>query len=107
VGGATVEVSYYFLTGVSIGTAKAMAHVQNSDIHASNGMIHVIDTVIMPESLAVATSDGTRENTCPVRREPVAQGMCERRKNAFDLLVSNGKHSVALGDGLRTLPLFL
>jgi uncharacterized surface protein with fasciclin (FAS1) repeats len=47
-GGATVEVSYHFLTGVDIGTAKEMAHVQNSDIHASNGVIHVIDTVIMP-----------------------------------------------------------
>jgi uncharacterized surface protein with fasciclin (FAS1) repeats len=48
VGGATVEVSYHFLTGVDIGTAKEMAHVQNSDIHASNGVIHVIDKVIMP-----------------------------------------------------------
>jgi uncharacterized surface protein with fasciclin (FAS1) repeats len=47
-GGATAEVSYHFLTGVDIGTAKEMAHVQNSDIHASNGVIHVIDTVIMP-----------------------------------------------------------
>jgi uncharacterized surface protein with fasciclin (FAS1) repeats len=33
---------------VDIGTAKEMAHVQNSDVHASNGVIHVIDTVIMP-----------------------------------------------------------
>jgi uncharacterized surface protein with fasciclin (FAS1) repeats len=43
-----VEVTYHFLTGVDIGTAKEKAHVQNSDIHASNGVIHVIDTVIMP-----------------------------------------------------------
>jgi len=48
VGGATAEVSYHFLTGVDIFTAKEMAHVQNSDIHASNGVIHVIDTVLMP-----------------------------------------------------------
>jgi uncharacterized surface protein with fasciclin (FAS1) repeats len=34
--------------GVHIGTAKDMAHVQNSDIHASNGVIHVIDKVILP-----------------------------------------------------------
>jgi uncharacterized surface protein with fasciclin (FAS1) repeats len=33
---------------VHIGTAKEMAHVQNSDIHASNGVIHVIDKVILP-----------------------------------------------------------
>jgi uncharacterized surface protein with fasciclin (FAS1) repeats len=25
-----------------------MAHVQNSDIHATNGVIHVIDKVILP-----------------------------------------------------------
>jgi len=25
-----------------------MAHVENSDIHASNGVIHVIDKVILP-----------------------------------------------------------
>jgi uncharacterized surface protein with fasciclin (FAS1) repeats len=48
VGGATVDVTYHFLTGVNVGTAKEMAHVQNSDIHASNGVIHVIDKVIMP-----------------------------------------------------------
>ena len=36
------------LTGVHIGTAKEMVHVQNSDIHASNGVIHVIDKVILP-----------------------------------------------------------
>jgi uncharacterized surface protein with fasciclin (FAS1) repeats len=27
---------------------KEMAHVQNSDIHATNGVIHVIDKVILP-----------------------------------------------------------
>ena len=47
-GGVTVDVTYNFLTGVHIGTAKEMSHVQNSDIHASNGVIHVIDTVILP-----------------------------------------------------------
>ena len=47
-GGANLEVTHHFLTGVHIGTAKEMAHVQNSDIHASNGVIHVIDKVILP-----------------------------------------------------------
>jgi uncharacterized surface protein with fasciclin (FAS1) repeats len=48
VGGAKVDVTYHLLTGVHIGTAKEMAHVQNSDIHATNGVIHVIDKVILP-----------------------------------------------------------
>jgi uncharacterized surface protein with fasciclin (FAS1) repeats len=48
VGGAKVEVTHNMLTGVHIGTAKEMAHVQNSDIHATNGVIHVIDKVILP-----------------------------------------------------------
>jgi uncharacterized surface protein with fasciclin (FAS1) repeats len=30
------------------GATKEMAHVQNSDIHAINGVIHVIDKVILP-----------------------------------------------------------
>jgi len=46
--GAKLNVTYHLLTGVHIGTAKEMAHVQNSDIHASNGVIHVIDKVILP-----------------------------------------------------------
>ena len=46
--GTKVEVTHHLLTGVHIGTAKEMAHVQNSDIHASNGVIHVIDKVILP-----------------------------------------------------------
>jgi uncharacterized surface protein with fasciclin (FAS1) repeats len=48
VGGAKVDVTYNLLTGVHIGTAKAMARVQNSDIHATNGVVHVIDKVLMP-----------------------------------------------------------
>ena len=48
VGGAKVDVTYNMLTGVHIGTAKEMAHVQNTDIHATNGVIHVIDKVILP-----------------------------------------------------------
>jgi uncharacterized surface protein with fasciclin (FAS1) repeats len=47
-GGAKVEVTHHLLTGVHIGTAKKMAHVENSDIHASHGVIHVIDKVILP-----------------------------------------------------------
>ncbi|NCX98694.1 MAG: hypothetical protein EBX35_09005 [Planctomycetia bacterium] len=43
-----LEVTHHLLTGVHIGTAKEMVHVQNSDIHASNGVIHVIDKVILP-----------------------------------------------------------
>lgn len=46
--GAKLDVTYNILTGVHIGTAKEVAHVQNSDIHASNGVVHVIDKVIMP-----------------------------------------------------------
>jgi uncharacterized surface protein with fasciclin (FAS1) repeats len=48
IGGAKLDVTYHLLTGVHIGTAKEMAHVQNSDIHCSNGVIHVIDKVILP-----------------------------------------------------------
>lgn len=48
VGGTKVAVTHNLLTGVHIGTAKEMAHVQNSDIHASNGVIHIIDKVILP-----------------------------------------------------------
>jgi uncharacterized surface protein with fasciclin (FAS1) repeats len=48
VGGTRVAVTHNLLTGVHIGTPKEMAHVQNSDIHASNGVIHIIDKVIMP-----------------------------------------------------------
>jgi len=47
VGGATVDVTYHFLAGVNVGTAKEMAHMQTSGIHASNGVIHVIDKVIV------------------------------------------------------------
>jgi len=47
-GGAKLEVTHHLLTGVHIGTPKVMAHVQNSDIHATNGVIHVIDKVILP-----------------------------------------------------------
>jgi len=45
---AKVEVKHHLLTGVHIGTAKDMAHVENSDHHGSNGVIHVIDKVILP-----------------------------------------------------------
>ena len=48
VGGTKVAVTHNPVTGVHIGTAKEMAHVENSDIHASNGVIHIIDKVIMP-----------------------------------------------------------
>ena len=48
VGGAKLDVTHHLLTGVHIGTAKEMALVQNSDIHATNGVIHVIDKVILP-----------------------------------------------------------
>jgi uncharacterized surface protein with fasciclin (FAS1) repeats len=48
VGGVNLDVTHHLLTGVHIGTAKEMVHVKNSDIHASNGVIHVIDKVILP-----------------------------------------------------------
>lgn len=47
-GGTKVDVTHHLLTGVHIGTPKEMVHVENSDIHASNGVIHVIDKVILP-----------------------------------------------------------
>lgn len=48
VGGTKVAVTHNLPTGVHIDTAKETAHVRNSDIHASNGVIHIIDKVIMP-----------------------------------------------------------
>ena len=48
VGGVKLEATHTFLTGVHIGTPKEMAHVGNSGIHASNGVIPVIDRVILP-----------------------------------------------------------
>lgn len=48
VGETKVTVTHNLLTGVHIGTAKEMAHVQNSDIHATNGFIHVINKVLLP-----------------------------------------------------------
>ena len=47
-GGPLLEVVYHFITGVRIGTPHHMAHVQNSDVEATNGVIHVVNTVITP-----------------------------------------------------------
>jgi len=47
-GGTMLKVTHHLLTGVHIGTAKEMVRVQNSDIHATNGVIHVLDKVILP-----------------------------------------------------------
>jgi uncharacterized surface protein with fasciclin (FAS1) repeats len=46
-GGKTVKVSTE--GGVKVGTAKGMSNVTKTDIKASNGVIHVIDAVILPE----------------------------------------------------------
>jgi len=46
-GGSTVKISTD--GGVKVGTAKGMANVTKTDIKASNGVIHVIDAVILPE----------------------------------------------------------
>ncbi len=46
-GGKTVTISTD--DGVKVGTAKGMAKVTKTDIKASNGVIHVIDAVILPE----------------------------------------------------------
>lgn len=46
-GGATVKIST--AGGVKVGTAKGMSNVTKADIKASNGVIHVIDAVILPE----------------------------------------------------------
>lgn len=47
-GGTALKVTHHLLTGVHIGTAKEMVRIQNSDIHATNGVVHVLDKVIMP-----------------------------------------------------------
>lgn len=47
-GGTMLKVTHHLLTGVHIGTAKEMVRVQNSDIHATNGVIHILDKVILP-----------------------------------------------------------
>jgi len=46
-GGATVKISTD--GGVKVGTAKGMSNVTKTDIKTSNGVIHVIDAVILPE----------------------------------------------------------
>lgn len=46
-GGATVTISTE--DGVKVGTAKGMSKFTKTDIKASNGVIHVIDAVILPE----------------------------------------------------------
>lgn len=46
-GGATVKISTE--GGVKVGTAKGMSNVTKTDIKTSNGVIHVIDAVILPE----------------------------------------------------------
>lgn len=48
VGGPLLEVDHHFITGTKVGTARHMAHVRNSDIETTNGVIHIVDTVIMP-----------------------------------------------------------
>jgi uncharacterized surface protein with fasciclin (FAS1) repeats len=48
VGGPLLEVVHHFITGTKVGTAKHMAHVQNSDVEATNGVIHIVNAVIMP-----------------------------------------------------------
>jgi uncharacterized surface protein with fasciclin (FAS1) repeats len=45
-GGKTVSISTD--GGVKVGTATGMANVTKTDIKASNGVIHVIDSVILP-----------------------------------------------------------
>jgi uncharacterized surface protein with fasciclin (FAS1) repeats len=45
-GGETVIVSTE--GGVKVGTAKGMSNVTKTDIVTSNGVIHVIDAVILP-----------------------------------------------------------
>jgi uncharacterized surface protein with fasciclin (FAS1) repeats len=47
-GGSTVKISTE--GGVKVGTAKGMSNVTKTDIKASNGVIHVIDAVILPAS---------------------------------------------------------
>lgn len=46
-GGAAVRISTD--GGVKVGTAKGLANVTKTDIETSNGVIHVIDAVILPE----------------------------------------------------------
>jgi uncharacterized surface protein with fasciclin (FAS1) repeats len=46
-GGGTVKISTE--GGVKVGTAKGMSNVTKTDIKTSNGVIHVIDAVILPE----------------------------------------------------------
>jgi len=45
-GGATLTISTD--NGVKVGTATGMSKVVKTDIKASNGVIHVIDAVILP-----------------------------------------------------------
>lgn len=47
-GGPMPDVKSHFITGVKVGTPEQMAHVQNSDVEAINGVVHVIDRVIVP-----------------------------------------------------------
>jgi uncharacterized surface protein with fasciclin (FAS1) repeats len=46
-GGSMVKIATN--DGVKVGTSKGMSKVVTADIEASNGVIHVIDAVILPE----------------------------------------------------------
>jgi len=48
VGGPFLEVIHHFITGTKVGTTKHLAHVQNSDVETTNGVIHIVNAVIMP-----------------------------------------------------------
>lgn len=45
-GGKTVKIST--AGGVKVGTATGMSNVKTTDVKASNGVIHIIDAVILP-----------------------------------------------------------
>jgi uncharacterized surface protein with fasciclin (FAS1) repeats len=47
-GGNMLMVAVPFFGKVKVGTATGMSHVTNADIQTTNGVIHVIDAVILP-----------------------------------------------------------
>ena len=84
-GGKVVEITHHFLAGGHIGFPMDIAHVQNSDHHATNGVLHVLDRVILPAPIP-ESADREGSPVCPICRRP-ARSMVFRVERTLDGMV--------------------